>query len=133
MGVADLRDLYALPDDREGQDESSPGRHRRIEPGDSGEPVPRLARSAVNGRVYVVTVYDLRDDGQIVPHEKYDVSEDFEQLSDDPHIPFGPALYAVAARLYDIASDETSGDSRAARVEAIASNLAYTFRSHPTA
>jgi hypothetical protein len=75
-----------------------------------------------------VTLYDEREDGEIVPREKYDVSEDFEQLTEDPHIPFGPALYAIAARVYDIVADETSGDSRAARVEAIASTLAYTFR-----
>ena len=59
------------------------------------------------------------------------MSKDFEQLTDDPHIPFGPALYPIAARVYDIACDETSGDSRAARVEAIASSLAYTFRGQP--
>ncbi len=125
--MTQLRDLFALPDDPDDNDPTQ-GRHRSTEPGESVEPEPRLVRSAVNGRVYVVTLYDQRDDGQIVPREKYDVSEDFEQLTDDPHIPFGPALYAVAARLYDIASDESSDDSRAARVEAIASSLAYSFR-----
>ena len=126
--MTQLRDLFALPDDPDGNDDPSRGRHRTTEPAESPEPEPRLVRSAVNGRVYVVTVYDERDDGQIIPREKYDVSEDFEQLTEDPHVPFGPALYAIAARLYDIASDESSGDSRAARVEAIASGLAYTFR-----
>ena len=46
------------------------------------------ARSVVNGRVYVVILYDQGDDGHIIPREKYDVSEDFEQLTDEPHIPF---------------------------------------------
>jgi hypothetical protein len=35
------------------------------------------------------------------------VSKDFEQLTDDPHILFGPPLYPIAARVYDIACDET--------------------------
>lgn len=129
--MPELRDLFAVPDHPDSQGEPSQGRHRRTDPAEPLEPEPRLVRSTVNGRVYVVTVYDQRDDGQIVPREKYDVSEDFEQLTDDPHIPFGPALYGIAARMYDIACDETSGDSRAARVEAIASSLAYTFRSQP--
>jgi len=125
--MTELRDLFAVPDDQDSHDVTQ-GRHRSAEPGDPVEPEPRLVRSAVNGRVYAVTLYDERDDGQIVPREKYDVSEDFEQLTDDPHIPFGPALYAIAARVYDLATAETSRDSRAARVEAIASTLAYTFR-----
>jgi hypothetical protein len=129
--MAQLRDLCAVPDDQDSHDDPSQGRHRSTKPGESVEPEPRLVRSAVNGRVYVVTLYDQRDDGQIVPREKYDVSEDFEQLTDDPHIPFGPALYAMAGRLYDLACDETSGDSRAVRIEAIASSLAYTFRGQP--
>ena len=129
--MTELRDLFAVPDDQDSQDDVPRGRHRSDEPGEAVEPEPRLVRSAVNGRVYVVTHYDERDDGQIVPHDKYDVSEDFEQLTDEPHIPFGPALYGIAARLYDISSDETSSDSRAARVEAIASHLAYTFRDQP--
>lgn len=126
--MTELRDLFAVPNDQDSHE--TLGRHRSAEPGEPGEPEPRLLRSAVNGRVYVVTLYDERD-GEIIPREKYDVSEDFEQLTDDPHIPFGPALYAIAARVYDIACDETSGDSRAARVEAIASSLAYTFRGQP--
>ncbi len=126
--MPDLRDLSAVPDGHDDSASSTPGRHRVTEPSASPEPEPRLVRSEVNGRVYVVTVYDERDDGQIVPHEKYDVSEDFEQLSDDPHIPFGPALYGLAARLYDLARDETPGATRAACVDAMASNLAYTFR-----
>jgi hypothetical protein len=128
--MTELRDLFAVPDE-DSLDDTTQGRHRSAEPGEAVEPEPRLVRSAVNGRVYAVTVYDEREDGEIVPREKYDVSEDFEQLTDDPHIPFGPALYAIAARVYDIACDETSGDSRAARVEAIASSLAYTFRGQP--
>jgi len=128
--MTELRDLFAVPDE-DSLDDTTEGRHRSAEPGEAVEPEPRLVRSAVNGRVYAVTVYDEREDGEIVPREKYDVSEDFEQLTDDPHIPFGPALYAIAARVYDIACDETSGDSRAARVEAIASSLAYTFRGQP--
>ena len=124
--MTELRDLFAVPNDHD-IDDATQGRHRSAEPGEPLEPEPRLLRSAVNGRVYAVTVYDERD-GEIIPREKYDVSEDFEQLTEDPHIPFGPALYAIAARVYDIVADETSGDSRAARVEAIASTLAYTFR-----
>jgi hypothetical protein len=127
--MTELRDLFAVPDDQD-SDDAPHGRHRSAEPGEPVEPEPRLLRSGVNGRVYAVTLYDERD-GEIIPREKYDVSEDFEQLTDEPHIPFGPALYAIAARVYDIASDETSGDSRAARVEAIASTLAYTFRGQP--
>ena len=127
--MTELRDLFAVPDDQDHDD--TQGRHRSAEPGEPPEPEPRLLRSAVNGRVYAVTLYDERDDGEIVPREKYDGSEDFEQLTDDPHVPFGPALYAVAARVYDLATDETSGDSRAGRVEAIASTLAYTFRGQP--
>jgi len=129
--MTELRDLFAVPDDQDSLEDPTHGRHRSAEPGEPVEPEPRLLRSAVNGRVYAVTLYDERDDGEIVPREKYDVSEDFEQLTGDPHIPFGPALYAIAARVYDIACDETSGDSRAARVEAIASSLAYTFRGQP--
>ena len=129
--MTELRDLSAVPDDQDSLEDPTHGRHRSAEPGEPVEPEPRLLRSAVNGRVYAVTLYDERDDGEIVPREKYDVSEDFEQLTGDPHIPFGPALYAIAARVYDIACDETSGDSRAARVEAIASSLAYTFRGQP--
>jgi hypothetical protein len=125
--MTELRDLFAVPNDHD-IDDATQGRHRSAEPGEPLEPEPRLLRSAVNGRVYAVTLYDEREDGEIVPREKYDVSEDFEQLTEDPHIPFGPALYAIAARVYDIVADETSGDSRAARVEAIASTLAYTFR-----
>jgi hypothetical protein len=127
--MTELRDLFAVPNDQDRHD-ATQGRHRSAEPGEPVEPEPRLLRSAINGRVYAVTVYDERD-GEIIPREKYDVSEDFEQLTDDPHIPFGPALYAIAARVYDIACDEISGDSRAARVEAIASSLAYTFRGRP--
>jgi hypothetical protein len=125
--MTELRDLFAVPNDHD-IDDATQGRHRSAEPGEPLEPEPRLLRSAVNGRVYAVTLYDEREDGEIVPREKYDVSEDFEQLTEDPHIPFGPALYAIAARVYDIAADETSGNSRAARVAAIASTLAYTFR-----
>ena len=125
--MTELRDLFAVPNEHD-IDDATQGRHRSAEPGEPLEPEPRLLRSAVNGRVYAVTLYDEREDGEIVPREKYDVSEDFEQLTEDPHIPFGPALYAIAARVYDIVADETSGDSRAARVEAIASTLAYTFR-----
>ncbi len=128
--MTELRDLFAVPDVQDSHD-ASQGRHRSADPSEPGEPEPRLLRSGVNGRVYAVTVYDERD-GEIIPREKYDVSEDFEQLTDDPHVPFGPALYAIAARVYDLACDETSGDSRAARVEAIASSLAYTFRGQAT-
>lgn len=128
--MTELRDLFAVPDEHD-TDDATRGRHRSAEPGGPLEPEPRLLRSAVNGRVYAVTLYDEREDGEIVPREKYDVSEDFEQLTEEPHVPFGPALYAIAARVYDIACDESSGDSRAARVEAIASSLAYTFRAPP--
>ena len=102
--MPDLRDLSAVPDGHDDSASSTPGRHRVTEPSASPEPEPRLVRSEVNGRVYVVTVYDERDDGQIVPHEKYDVSEDFEaaeardlmaDLTDGPDLgggtrPFSP-------------------------------------------
>ena len=88
---------------------------------------PRLVRSS-DGRVYVITSYRVRGDGSIVPRERHDVTEDFEQLSDDPHLPHGPALRAIARRLYEIAHDDDGPTSEHARIDAIAAALTYTFR-----
>jgi hypothetical protein len=42
---------------------------------------PRLLRSGLTGRVYVVTRYKVLDRGRIEALTKYDVTEDFEALT----------------------------------------------------
>ena len=84
-----------------------------------------------DGRVYVTTSYRERPDGTVVPREKHEVTEDFELLTDDPHLPYGPALRAIAARVYELAHED-GHMSDEARIGAIAAALAYTFRGPPT-
>lgn len=41
---------------------------------------PLLAFSGLTGSIYVVTRYSKREGGQIVAHEKYDVTARFDEL-----------------------------------------------------
>jgi hypothetical protein len=126
--MPELHDLFATPD-QEDTGVPLPGRRVRVlDAVQQPEPEPRLVRRADTGRVYVTTEYSELDDGGVVPHQLYDVTEDFEQLSEDPHVPFGPALYAIASRVYDVAVEMNPDATRASRIDAIASSLAYTFR-----
>ncbi len=126
--MPDLHDLFASQH-QEGTGVPLPGRRVRVLDADQQrEPEPRLVRKSDTGRVYVATEYTELEDGGVLPHQLYDVTEDFEQLSEDPHVPFGPALYAIASRVHDVAVEANPDATRASRIDTIASSLAYTFR-----
>jgi len=118
--VANLRDVSGVP-----RQARIPVEERT--PDGAGErQEPRLVRGA-GGRVYVTTSYRERD-GTVVPRAKHDVTEDFELLTGDPHLLHGPALHAIATRVYELAHDDAGHKSDRARIGAIAAALAYTFR-----